>query len=248
VQLSVVIPAFNEARRLPRTLAATRAYLKERGISYEILVVDDGSTDDTAHVASAFPGVHLLSYGKNLGKGAAVRYGVLRAQGERVLFMDADLATPMEELEKLEGALTQVGVGFAIGSRPLRESQLLVRQPWWRELCGRGFNKVVQLLATPGIQDTQCGFKLLTRDAAQAIFSRTTLNGFSFDVEALYVARRLGMGIAEVPVQWAHQEGAAAFSGRMQYLKQGVRMLTDLWQIRRQHRAVRPLPHPQTAA
>jgi dolichyl-phosphate beta-glucosyltransferase len=155
--------------------------------------------------------------------------------------MDADLATPIEELEKLDAALNpERHVECAIGSRPLKESRLEVRQPWYREAGGRTFNKVVQLLATPGIADTQCGFKLLTQRAAYDIFSRCQLDGFSFDVEALFLARRLGYGIAEVPVRWAHQEGAAAFATRGAYLRHGLRMLSDVRRIHWIHRDVRP--------
>ena len=246
--LSVVIPAYKEAARLSRTLQATIAYLERRKQSYEILVVDDGSPDGTAATAQRWADtptaglgrLRILRYEQNRGKGYAVRYGVLRAEGDRILFMDADLATPIEEIEKLEAALQGGGAQFAIGSRPLRASQLLVRQPWYREAAGRGFNKVVQLLATPGIQDTQCGFKLLPRDAAREIFSRCQFDGFSFDVEALFLARRLGFVIAEVPVRWAHQEGAAAFATKGAYLRQGLKMLRDLFQIRWMHRAVHP--------
>lgn len=247
MQLSIVIPAYNEAKRLPRTLEALHAYIASRGLAAEVLVVDDGSSDDTYAVAASFPGVTALRYELNQGKGHAVRYGVLRAAGQRVLFMDADLATPLKELSKLDAAL-DAGAGFAIGSRPLRESELTVRQPLLRELCGRLFNKAVQVLATPGIQDTQCGFKLLTREAAQEIFSRCQLNGFSFDVEALFLARRLGYRIAEIPVRWAHQEGAAAFATRGAYLKQGLRMIQDLIRIRVLHRTVEPLPAPPAPA
>ena len=133
------------------------------------------------------------------------------------------------------------GAAIAIGSRPLRESRLLVHQPWYRELAGRCFNKVVRLLATPGIYDTQCGFKLLTQDAARTVFSRCVLNGFSFDVEALFLAHRLGCVVAEIPVRWAHQEGSAAFSSRAAFLRSGLRMLRDVGRIRWLHRAVRPL-------
>jgi dolichyl-phosphate beta-glucosyltransferase len=241
--LSIVIPAFNESRRLPRTLAATRAYLDSRGLCAEILVVDDGSGDDTAAIAGATAGVTALRCPQNRGKGYAVRTGVLRATGARVLFMDADLATPIEEIEHLEAAL-DAGAPIAIGSRPLRESQLLVRQPLVRELAGRAFNRVVQALATPGIHDTQCGFKLFTHAAAQAVFARCTLDGFGFDVEALLIARRLGLRIAEVPVRWAHQEGAAAFATGAAYLRHGLIMLVDLVRIRWRHRAVRPTGTP----
>jgi dolichyl-phosphate beta-glucosyltransferase len=243
--LSIVVPAYNEAGRLPRTLEATARYFDRRGDTYEVLVVDDGSSDDTCGVARAWAGsranVRVLRYDDNRGKGHAVRHGVLQASGDRVLFMDADLATPIEEIEKLEAALTG-GASIAIGSRPLRESRLLVRQPWYREMAGRGFNKVVQLVATPGIHDTQCGFKLFTREAAYAVFSRCVLPGFSFDVEALFLARRLGYPVAEIPVRWAHQEGSAAFSSQTAFLTSGMRMLRDLFRIRWLHRAVRPAP------
>jgi dolichyl-phosphate beta-glucosyltransferase len=247
---SVVIPAYNEQTRLPATLRATAEFLERRSERYEILVVDDGSRDQTVAVAQAVAdelaatmlhgGISVLGYDTNRGKGHAVRFGVLRATGKQVLFMDADLATPIEELKKLEEALA-AGADFAIGSRPLRQSQLLVRQPWYREGLGRLFNQAVQLAATPGIHDTQCGFKLLTRTAAHDIFSRCVLDGFSFDVEALFLARRLGYQIAEVPVRWAHQEGAAAFATRSAYVRAGLAMVADLWRIRRIHRSVRPV-------
>lgn len=237
--LSIVIPAYNEAERLPRTLEAALAYVAERALDAEVVVVDDGSTDATAAVAAAFTGVRVLQNAVNAGKGNAVRHGILQATGERILFMDADLATPIEELAVLEAAL-DAGADIAIGSRPLRESQLLVRQPWYREAAGRLFNAVVQAVATPGIHDTQCGFKLLQGPAARAIFSRCVLDGFSFDVEALFVARRMGYRVAEVPVRWAHQEGAAAFSSGSRYLAHGLRMLRDLVRIRWVHRSVRP--------
>lgn len=242
--LSIIVPAFNEAERLERTLDATARYLDARGDTYEIVVVDDGSVDDTTGVARRWAGerphIRILRYETNQGKGYAVRYGVLRAEGQRVLFMDADLATPIEEITDLEAALA-AGADVAIGSRPLRESCLEVRQPWCRETAGRAFNTVVQVVATPGIHDTQCGFKLFTRDAAQEVFSRCVVPGFSFDVEALFLARRLGLTVTEVPVRWAHQEGGAAFATRGAYLRNGLRMLRDLGRIRWVHRAVRPI-------
>jgi dolichyl-phosphate beta-glucosyltransferase len=245
--LSVVVPAYNEAARLPRTLDATVEWLEAHGAPYELLIVDDGSTDDTAAVAESWAVSHahttgslrVLSYRGNRGKGYAVRFGVLRAAGERVLFMDADLATPIEELDLL-GAAIDHGAAYAIGSRDVRGSRLEVRQPWYREASGRLFNKVIQVLATPGIHDTQCGFKLLTRFAAQEIFSRCTLDGFSFDVEAVYIARRLGLPIVEVPVRWRHQEGAAAFATKSAYLRHGIRMLSDAGRVRRMHRGLKP--------
>ncbi|MCS7300756.1 MAG: glycosyltransferase family 2 protein [Fimbriimonadales bacterium] len=244
-RLSVVIPAYNEATRIERTLQRIVEYLETRGDAYEILVVSDGSTDETEALvqrfAQAHPKVQLLAYQPNRGKGYAVRYGILRARGERILFSDADLATPIEELEKLEPYLEQ-GYQVAIGSRPLRESQLVVRQPLYREMAGRAFNKVVQLLAVRGIHDTQCGFKLFTRDAAQAIFSRCRLNGFSFDFEALFYAQRLGYRIAEVPIRWMHQEGS-----KVRLLRDGLRMLRDLVWLRLQSLRRAPLAQVESA-
>ena len=250
IQLSVVIPAYNEAGRIRRTLEATIGYLENSADTYEILVVDDGSSDDTATVAadtaqnakSRRGTTRVLRYPANRGKGYAVRYGVLRATGAEILYMDADLATPIEEIEKLRAAMAgTAGAEVALGSRPLSASQLLVRQPWYRELAGRGFNAVVQLVATPGIHDTQCGFKLLTADAARQIFSRARLDGFSFDVEVVFLARRLGYRTVEVPVRWAHQEGAAAFATTGAYVRHGLAMVADLTRIRLTHQGVRSL-------
>lgn len=240
-RLSVVIPAYNEQDRIERTLHRVVEYLNARGDAYEVLVVSDGSTDATEAIvqrfAQAHPEVKLFAYQPNRGKGYAVRYGILRAQGERILFSDADLATPIEELEKLEPYLDK-GYPIAIGSRPLRESKLVVRQPFYREMAGRAFNKVVQLLAVRGIHDTQCGFKLFTREAAHAIFSRCRLNGFSFDFESLFYAQRLGYAIAEVPIRWMHQEGS-----KVRLLRDGLRMLRDLLWLRLN--AWRGVPKPQ---
>jgi dolichyl-phosphate beta-glucosyltransferase len=229
-RLSIVIPAYNEETRIEHTLQRVVDYFDARGEPYEVLVVSDGSTDRTEALVSAFserhPQVKLLAYQPNRGKGHAVRYGILRARGEQVLFSDADLATPIEEYEKLLPYLSQ-GYEVVIGSRPLRESQLVVRQPFYREWAGRAFNKLVQLLAVPGIHDTQCGFKLFTREAAHAIFSLCRLDGFSFDFEALYWARRLGYRIAEVPIRWMHQEGS-----KVKLLRDGLRMVRDLVWLR----------------
>lgn len=230
LRLSVVIPAYNEEARLEKTLNQVIAYLDAGWQPYEVLVVSDGSTDRTEqialHFAERYPQVKLLAYQPNRGKGYAVRYGMLRAQGKWVLFSDADLATPIEELGKLAQRLEQ-GYAIAIGSRPLRESQLIVRQPFYREWAGRAFNKVVQLLAVRGIHDTQCGFKLFTREAVQAIFPLCQLDRFSFDFEALHYAQRLGYPIAEVPVRWMHQEGS-----KVSLLRDGLQMLRDLLWLR----------------
>ena len=260
--LSVIVPAYKEAARLPRTLDAASVYLEARrkkwGEEWELIVVDDGSPDETATAARTWAKsqtpdisarVRVLRYEQNRGKGHAVRYGVLHAspKSTHLLYMDADLATPIAEIEKLRAALSPQNL-VAIGSRPLAESRLTVRQPLWREVLGRWFNRVVQIAATPGIKDTQCGFKLLTAPVARAIFSRCVLDGFSFDVEVLFVARKLGFGIKEVPVVWAHQEGAAAFATKSAYLRHGLQMVADLFRIRAKHRAVAPAPAALSSA
>jgi dolichyl-phosphate beta-glucosyltransferase len=218
--LSVVIPAYNEARRLGATLGKVRAHLAARGTSHEILVVDDGSTDGTSGVALAEGGaVRVLRHEPNRGKGCAVRRGMLDATGERRLMTDADLSTPIEELAKLEAALDG-GFDVAIGSRAVEGARIEVRQPAYREAMGRLFNRLVRALLLPGLADTQCGFKLFTAAAAERSFGACRLDGFSFDVEALYVARRRGLRVAEVPVVWRNDAasrvglggGAAAFA------------------------------------
>jgi dolichyl-phosphate beta-glucosyltransferase len=201
-ELSVVIPCFNEADRLPATLARVCGYLGTRGRSHEIVVVDDGSTDTTADAARAAGDVvRVLRHHPNRGKGYATRRGMLAATGEKRLMTDADLSTPIEELASLEAALDR-GCDVAIGSRAVAGARIEVRQPAYREAMGRLFNLLVRALLLPGLFDTQCGFKLFTAEAAEAAFSACRLDGFSFDVEALYAAHRRGLRIAEVPVVW----------------------------------------------
>lgn len=228
--LSVVVPAYNEEQRLPRTLCRLHEYYSEQDYAYDVTVVSDGSSDQTAAIVRAFAADHpefrLLEYRPNRGKGYAVRAGVLAAEGEIVLFCDADLATPQEETEKLLVHMRD-SADVAIGSRPLAESKLEVRQPLYRELLGRAFNKAVQILGIRGIDDTQCGFKMFTRAAAQDIFKRCKVDGFGFDFEALMIAHDLGYRIDEVPIRWAHQEGS-----KVVLLRDGPRMLSDLVRLR----------------
>jgi dolichyl-phosphate beta-glucosyltransferase len=209
--LSVVVPAYNEETRLLPTLERLFEYYEAQDYSYDVTVVSDGSTDRTNEIVESFakshPSFRLLAYHPNRGKGYAVRTGMLAATGELVLFCDADMATPQEETEKLLPHI-QEGAEVAIGSRPLKESTLEKHQPFLREMLGRASNKLIQLLAIRGIQDTQCGFKIFTRKACQDVFSRCKLDGFSFDFEALMIARDLGYRIEEVPIRWYHQEGS----------------------------------------
>lgn len=218
--LSVVIPAYNEAARLPATLRRVAEYLDGAGISHEILVVDDGSRDDTAARAlAALDGrVRVLRNGANRGKGYSVRRGMLAAGGRRRLMSDADLSTPIEELERLAQKIDE-GCDVAIASRALPGANVEIHQSPFREGIGRAFNVLVRLLVLPGLRDTQCGFKLFSAAAAEEAFSRARLDGFSFDVEVLYVALRRGLRIAEVPVTWRNDvasrvtllRGTAAF-------------------------------------
>ena len=224
--LSVVIPAYNEALRLPATLARVRDHLAGRGLAHEILVVDDGSSDATADLARDAGGVvRVLRHEPNRGKGYAVRRGMLAARGERRLMSDADLSTPIEELAGLEAEIDR-GFDVAIGSRAVAGARIEVRQPAYREAMGRLFNVLVQALLLPGLSDTQCGFKLFTAPAAETAFGACRLDGFSFDVEALYVARRHGLRVAEVPVVWRNDAATRVGVGG------GVAAFADLLRIR----------------
>ncbi len=229
--LTVVIPAYNESARIVPTLEAVRDYLDAKPWTFEVLVVDDGSGDDTAAVVEAFAsgaaGFRLLKNPGNRGKGYAVRHGMLEGRGRYLLFSDADLSTPIEECGKILRAL-RGGAGVAVASRRLGASDLAVKQPWYRELMGRTFNLVVQLFAVRGITDTQCGFKGFTRAAARAVFEPALLERFGFDVEVLFLARRLGFPIAEVPVRWIDSPDS-----RIDPLRDPLRMFLEVLQVRR---------------
>ena len=233
----MVVPAYNEEVRLPRTLERLDEYYRTQPYPWDVTVVSDGSTDETESIVEAFAKTHphfkLVASRPNRGKGYVVRDGILESKGDLVLFCDADLATPQEETEKLLKHM-QDGADVAIGSRPLAESSLEKRQPLYREFLGRAFNKAVQLLAIRGIDDTQCGFKMFTRKVADDVFRRCTLDGFSFDFEALMIARDLGYRIDEVPIRWSHQEGS-----KVVLMRDGPRMLGDLVKLRLKGRKAR---------
>jgi dolichyl-phosphate beta-glucosyltransferase len=210
--LSIVIPAYNEERRLPPTLAAVRAYLDARMYpDAEIIVVDDGSRDGTAALVEAAARedsrVHLLRNPGNRGKGYSIRHGMLEARGEWILFSDADMSAPIEELDKLLQAAQERRAQVAIGSRALDRSLIGVHQSRLRELIGIFLNRVMQVVTGLRFADTQCGFKLYARDAARLIFARQQLDGFSFDVEDLCIARVLAIPATEVAVRWNNVEG-----------------------------------------
>ena len=230
VALSIVIPAYNESARLPQTLHALIEFLERDGRRTEVIVVDDGSTDDTSskvrELESLHPHVKLIRLPQNRGKGYAVRTGVVNASGAVVLFADADGATPFEELYRLEAQLA-AGARVAIGSRGLRSRQTRVEARLYRRVLGRAFHAVVRAFAVRGIADTQCGFKLFDAEAAHDLFSRMRMTGYSFDVEVLLMALRSGYRVAEVPVNWTHQTGS-----KVHVLRDGLIMVRDVLRIR----------------
>jgi len=204
-KLTVVIPCFNEEQRLPRTIERIEAYLGSRGDSYELILVDDGSSDSTRKVmdqaAAGNAAVCIVALPRNRGKGRALAEGVRASRGDLVLVTDADLSTPIEELVKLDGALVG-GAGVAIGSRSIKGSRVELSQPIYRVAMGKAFNVLVQIVLLPGIWDTQCGFKLFRGDIARDVFEGLTTDGFGYDPEVLYLAKKKGVRIAEVPVRW----------------------------------------------
>jgi glycosyltransferase involved in cell wall biosynthesis len=210
--LSIVIPAFNESERIGRTLARATAFLQERDESWEIVVGDDGSGDETAQVVEAFsadghPEVRLVRLARNRGKGAALRASVAASRGARVLMMDADLATPIQELALLEAALL-AGNKIASGSRGVPSSNVRRRQSLLRTSLGGAGNLWIRALCVPGMNDTQCGFKLFDGETARALFAACVEDGFAIDIEVLCIAKRWGLPVAEVGVAWEHQEGS----------------------------------------
>ncbi|HHV62461.1 MAG TPA: glycosyltransferase family 2 protein [Firmicutes bacterium] len=249
-KLSIVIPAYNEEGRIGETLDKITGYFTVDSLSactwvdvgiewdrIEIIVVDDGSTDGTCDLVEARSKravgegiiIRLLRNGVNRGKGFSVKQGVLAAGGDYILFSDADLSTPIGEAKKLIYWLSR-GYDVVIGSRALAGSRITIPQPLHRRIMGRVFNHLVQLVAIRGIQDTQCGFKAFTREAAQTLFPMQRVDGFAFDVEILYLARQFGFKIKEVPVEWRNSQGTRVRAG-----VDSAVMFCDLLRIRRMH-------------
>ena len=230
IRTSIVIPAYNEARRLPNTLEVLRRRLELDPAITEILIVDDGSKDETAAIVRDFARTHsgfgLVSYWPNAGKGYAIRRGVLEAKGDQILLTDADLSTPIEEMDKLVRALENHEV--AIGSRGLDATTVKRRQRWYRQTMGKTFNWLMRRLTGLTYADTQCGFKLFRREAARKIFSEAVVDRFAYDVEMLMIARRHGYAVAEVPVLWFNDEDS-----RVNLIRDSTRMLLDVLAIRR---------------
>jgi dolichyl-phosphate beta-glucosyltransferase len=226
LDVSIVIPAYNEARRIVPTLHSRTAYFAELGLSHEIIVVDDGSRDTTAavvrEVARQHVALRLIRLPSNLGKGAAVRTGVRNASGRRVLLDDADGATPIAEFARLREAL-DAGAGIAVGSRAFPSEQSRIERRVLRHVLGRVFAFVVNRWAVSGIADTQCGFKLFQGSVARHIFALQRLDGFAFDVEVLRLAQLLGYKVAEVPIHWAHVPGS-----KVNITVDSLRMIRDV--------------------
>lgn len=237
IDLSVVIPAYNEKERIFSSLSSIIGYLEKKETSFEIIIVDDCSSDGMGEAISdqyknkSFLKIHRNKH--NLGKGGSVKQGISLAQGKSVLFTDADLSTPIEEIDKLEAAL-HAGASVAIASRDLPQSKVSPPQPLYREWMGKIFNKMVQLIVLPGIQDTQCGFKLFESELAQRVFSQTTISGFGFDVELLYLTRKFGGTIKEVPVSWHDVLGS-----KVSPLRDATEMFIDLFRVRWRHRRLK---------
>ena len=227
MDLSVVIPAYNEALRLRPTLRKVVDYLRGQGLGYEVLVVDDGSTDATAAVAEEFAadGVRLLRQPENRGKGAVLRVGVLASRGDQVLLVDADLSTPIEDLEKLRPHLQEAEV--VLGSRAVAGSDITLHQPVYREMMGRTFNLIIRLLGVRGLRDTQCGFKLLSGEVARGLFRELRIERFAYDVELVWLARRHGYRVVEVGVRWADSS-----SSRVNPMTDSLRMFWDVLALR----------------
>jgi dolichyl-phosphate beta-glucosyltransferase len=231
LDLSIIIPAFNEERRLPKALDSIGMYLKVHSLRSEVIVVDDGSSDATARLAASYQdkysNLRVLSNGSNRGKGFSVRHGMLEAHGEIALFTDADLSTPIEEADKLIAALRERSYDGAIGSRALDRNLIETHQSAVREQAGIFFNYFVRWIMGIGFADTQCGFKAFRMDQARIIFEQQRMEGFGFDPEILFLAKRHGLRVAEVPVRWSHDPAT-----KVNVAADGARMLLDLFVIR----------------
>ena len=230
-ETTIVIAAYNEEKRLAQSLKKIQDYRAATELPVEIIVVDDGSTDNTALLVVTLclevEGLNLISYRQNRGKGYALRTGVLASRGKMVLLSDADFSTPIEELETLRLHLISQSHQIAIGSQALALSEILRAQPLWRRGMSRVFNRIVRMLVLDGFQDTQCGFKLFTAEAARQLFGAAQIDRFAYDVEILALAQRNGFRVAEVPVRWTDCAGS-----KVRPVQDSLQMLADLVKMR----------------
>lgn len=227
--LSIIIPAYNEASRLPKTLPSLRKFLEEQNFTWEVILSDDGSSDQTLQIASEYfgdGGLVKISSPKNRGKGSAVRKGILAAKGEICLLSDADFSTPIQDFFKLYSLIND-GYDVVIGSRSLPNSNITIRQAWYREGMGRAFNTFVKIIVLDGFIDTQCGFKCFRRKKVIKIFEKMRIDRFSFDVEFLYLAKKMDLKISETPVEWHN-----VLESRVRIVRDSLGMLRDLFQIK----------------
>jgi len=228
---SIIIPAYNEEDRIGESLSKIIDYTNSENIEVEIIVVDDGSKDKTVDIANSFGGnVRVIKQEKNQGKGAAVRRGMLEAKGDFRVFSDADLSTPIYEIKKLIEH-NKKGFDVCIGSRAVDSSMIKEHQPWYREMMGKTFNHIVQLLVVKGIKDTQCGFKGFSKLAAEKIFSVAKIDGFAFDVEVVFLAGKFNFKIAEIPVEWYNDERS-----KVNPITDSTKMFYEILKIRNLHR------------
>ncbi len=223
--LSIVIPAYNEEKRLGKTIERILDYLKKNDFDYELIVVDDGSRDNTVGIARKFGEVKVVKNDKNRGKGYTVKNGIMNSTKEFVLFSDADLSTPIEELNKFLPFVQDYNI--IIGSRRMKESNIKVKQPFYRSWAGKIFPIIVNILIAGDIRDTQCGFKLFNTETAKRLFSIQKISGFSFDAEILYLAKKTGYRIKEIPVIWINDTDS-----KVSIIRDSIRMLKELLKIR----------------
>jgi dolichyl-phosphate beta-glucosyltransferase len=229
--ISIIIAAFNEEKRIIPSLLKIKEYVTRQDLPYEIIVVDDGSTDSTHTVVrdliKDIPHLKVIHYVPNKGKGHALRTGVLASKGEIILLTDADLSTPIEELSKLLPLLRENKCDIVIGSRALALSEIVKKQPWWRQSMGRLFNKLVKALVIENFKDTQCGFKVFRGDVARSLFKEAQIDRFAYDVEILAIGKKRGCKIVESPVRWINSP-----ESKVDPIRDSMQMLFDLLKIR----------------
>ena len=229
--ISIVIAAYNEEQRIGESLLKIKDYLDAQNFAYEIIVVDDGSTDNTRQVAIGYKpkitNLKIISYPNNKGKGYALRQGVLASKGESVLLSDADLSTPIEELSYMLPLISGREYDVVIGSRALKPETIIKKQPWWRQGMGKIFNRIVRLLVLEGFKDTQCGFKLFSGEAARNLFKNARVDRFAYDVEILSLAKKRNYRVSEVPVRWINSPDS-----KVHPIFDSLQMFFDLVKIR----------------
>ena len=237
-ELSIIIPAYNEEFRLPPNLINIIDYFDAKKIFYEVIIVDDGSKDNTSKfvkkISRICPQVKLIILPRNYGKGHAVRTGMLNANGKMMLLADADGATPINEFAKLEKAINECS-DIALGSRAIHSEETSVKAHLLRKVMGRIFNFFVKNILLSGFADTQCGFKLFTCPVAKFLFSHQTANQFSFDIEILYIAKKAGLKISEIPINWSNVTGS-----KVNIVTDSIKMFIDIFRFRIMHNSVTP--------